>query len=253
MKYINLKTFLDNKSKSIESLEIFLKEMKVNSNSALTGSLVEGHGTMASDIDVNVITSTKEVVPVRNLYFDGIRIDIESIPETVLDKFILYLKEYDYEGSTTQFTFDIDTQYTNLELASFYGRCLNSTCCTWSTTVESKLETLQKNGLLKWLSSYYIWESEHHYEDATGYIGVGDNTSAYQSCITMLSNAYTGLLNSRGVFVDRPKWALYHLNNHCSKSFNFYSNFLNGATSNKNLRSALKEANEIVEECSRCR
>lgn len=228
MKYLDLSQFLIKKNVS-ETL--FLKNIKerLSDNWFLTGSILNGHGTLTSDIDINVITLSPTVgQEISNIFESGIRLDIERIFIGTIIDFSCYLSDYKVTDSNSDFfSRDIDG-IKLLELAQFTGRCLNTNFHNITgKKVANTISLLRKNKKNEaWLSSYYQMLAFSHIEDTVGFVTSEDYCAAYISSIEAMNYAFLAILNRNGIFCDRVKWVPFYLRHNNEKHYHFYKGYI---------------------------
>lgn len=226
MKYLNLEEYLVEKDIEKEELIKHIKT-KTKNTTFISGSLAQGHGTLTSDVDVNVVVgSLDEDFSIENIYFNGIRIDIETISETTLSKLSSTLGDFSSESDSKQY-YSTEIDGVNIEkLVHFAGRCINGEHVIINDHMKFILEQLSDGRLKVWMSEFYKWLVHAYIEDVTGFIASEDYAAAYTSMLDALHYGLMSFLNATGTYIDRTKWVSYNLNKNHQELFEFYQHYL---------------------------
>lgn len=237
--YVSLNEFLKNKNLEFDSLTAISKELNVD---VISGSLVFGHGTNTSDIDL--FRFTDEFVASTDNYIQAnIRFDVESISKNTIKNTIDLMQSIDpLTNAGAQSYFD-NKEILSEDIFEIITRTLRG--IPISESGHELVTMCKQSNVSKFLGMNYRMIAENCLEDAVGLYHCNDNFSCHLQVNQSLIFALMSLLNINSIYCDRPKWVSFYLQNFNSI---FHKKFLNLYGSIPDNRSDLKKKIKKVDQ-----
>jgi hypothetical protein len=186
------------------------------------GSLVAGHGTPASDIDLYVL-SARESSYLGPIYIEDyfgkggnfltsqreLRFDAKIIPINLLRAIYAELAAFDFNDPNASFAkiagIDAILMYETLHRLG-YGVPLHN-----PALITQMQNELPRPAFFAWQARRALLMGDNHYDDIVGFLDAGEDVLAWVQSTQMLIYAGWAVLYSSGVSLDREKWVPFFL------------------------------------------
>jgi hypothetical protein len=189
------------------------------------GSLVAGHGTTASDIDLYVLSARESTylgpISIEDYFGKGgsflaslreLRFDGKIIPINLLRAIYAELAAFDFKDPDASFAssekvagIDAMLVYETLHRLG-YGVPLHN-----PALIQQIQNELPRPAFFAWQARRALLMGDNQYDDIVGFLDVGEDVLAWVQSTQMLIYAGWAVLYSSGISLDREKWVPFFL------------------------------------------